>query len=110
MGVRGQNNEAWLKRWRTGNCPVHGRGYVADWDAAPADAGFIAERCGIDECDVRVARWPAHDAHHAAFGWRAGPDVIHALLVKAGDVDGNGPTPGRTGHVVRVSWPLPDTL
>jgi hypothetical protein len=112
MGVRGQNNEAWMSRWRAGTCPVHGKGFVEDATApAEQDAGFFAERCPEDECDVRVARWPAHDAHHASFGWRAGPEKVRALLIKANDVDPNGPTPGTRARVVRTSYALePDKL
>mgnify|MGYP001544587036 CR=1 FL=1 len=112
MSVRGQNNEAWLKRWRDGACPIHGRGFVVDTSASaaaatagPADA-FVRVRCAVDECDVRAARWPGTDEHHASFGFLAGPDNVRALLAKAGDVDASSPAPGKRARMVRISYRL----
>ena len=102
--MRGQNNEAWLARWRDGACPVHGRGFVDD--GAVTEAGFTPVKCSIEECTVRAARWATPDPHRASFGWCAGPDDIKALLVKAGDVDGDSEKAGKRGRVVRFSYAL----
>ena len=107
--MRGQNNEAWLARWRDGACPVHGRGFLDDDDevADPVGADVArALKCSILECTVRVARWPGADDHHASLGGRAGPEEIRALLVKAGDVDGDSARPGKRARVVRTSYRL----
>ncbi len=105
MSIRGQHNEAWLKRWRMGCCPVHGGGFVDDVNAelhAPA----LAQRCHIDDCDVRTVRWPGPDAQHASFGWRAGPEPIRLLLVKAADISADDAKPGARGRLVRVDYAL----
>lgn len=114
MGVRGQSKEAWFKRWRTGTCPVHGLGFTEDKDEAALQAasaeGFVAERCPNAECTVRVATWDLEDARFKAFGWRAGPEEIRAVLVKAKDIDSASTEPGAQGRPVRVWYPTSDDL
>jgi len=105
MSVRGQNNEAWLSRWRDGACPVHGTGFVVDTHA-PAAEGYVAVRCAVDECDVRAAQWPGKDENHASFGFIAGPEPVRALLAKAGDVDAAGDKPGPRARMVRIAYRL----
>jgi hypothetical protein len=114
MGVRGQSNEAWLKRWREGLCPVHGIGFVPD-AAAEADATPRAdnmpwpERCPDSECVVQVSRWPDDsDKHHGRYGWRGGPAPICALLIKSSNIAADGDAPGRYAKRVRVSYPIDD--
>lgn len=55
---------------------------------------------------MRAVRYAAGDAHHASFGWRAGPEEIHALLAKAGDIASEGEEPGPRARRVRTSYPL----
>ena len=53
MGIRGQNSEAWLSRWRQGDCPVHGVGLSADHvhtPAAPAAPAAAAD-ANVDSDD-----------------------------------------------------------
>lgn len=114
MSVRGQTPEAWLARWRRGDCPVHGGGMV-DEEAAPNavdEHGGAAEgraaRCARAECSLRACRWPGKDASHSFFGWLAGPEEIRAALAGAGDIEDGGPRPGHHARSVRTAWPLPD--
>jgi hypothetical protein len=103
---RGQSKEAWMSRWRDGACPVHGGGFVDDVAVSPTGDGPVPVKCSVDECPVRATRYAAGDAHHASFGWRAGPDEIHALLAKAGDVAPEGDQPGLRARRVRTSYAL----
>lgn len=104
MGVRGQGPDAWLARWRAGDCPVHGVG-CAGSDEVVAE-GYKVASCTREGCDVVVAQWPGRDQHHAKHGWIAGPEEIRAALVKAGQIEASGPKPGRWADDARVSWPL----
>jgi hypothetical protein len=104
MTIRGQNHDAWIARWRAGNCPVHGIGCAS----APAEKGaaYRVATCRKDGCSVVVSLWPGRDAHHAKLGWIAGPEDVHASLVKSGQIDAEGPGPGRFALDVRLSWPM----
>lgn len=108
MSARGQTPEAWIARWQTGACPVHGTGCVARDDEPPVADGYRVARCAraADGCTVQVALWPGKDAHHARLGWLAGPDDVRAALVKAGQIQADGAGPGRWARETRTSWPL----
>jgi hypothetical protein len=107
MSRRGQGKDQWFARWRTGNCPVHGVGFLDDKEG-PAIGGALRTKCPREECTVVVAQWPGKDKHHAKLGWVAGPDEIKAVLVKAGDIDESSPAPGRNAAMVRMSYPVED--
>jgi hypothetical protein len=104
MSIRGQSHDAWIARWRSGNCPVHGIGcaVVPQSDDTP----YKTAMCRKDACTIVVAQWPGRDTHHAKLGWIAGPDDVHTSLVKSGQIAANGPEPGRFALDVRMSWPL----
>jgi hypothetical protein len=103
MGIRGQGPDAWLARWRAGDCPVHGVGCVAPDES---DGEYTLAACAKEECGLVMALWPGKDEHHAKPGWVAGPEEIHAVLAKAGQIEAEGPRPGRWAADARVSWPL----
>lgn len=114
MKVRGQNPNAWVARWRQGTCPVHGRGLAAK-EADPETVGepgqveedqSVEVYCSHDECELRANQWPGKDRWHSVFGWAEGPDKIKAALVKAGEVEADGPSAGRWAKNVRTSWPM----
>lgn len=104
MSIRGQSPDAWLARWRAGDCPVHGVGCAANDDVT--DDGYKVAACTREGCIVVMALWPGKDEHHAKPGWIAGPEEIHASLAKAGQIEAEGPKPGRWAADARVSWPL----
>ena len=108
MKKRGQSNETWMSRWRDGACPVHGGGFIDDKEAMEKLAAGVPMRvmCSVAECSVRAIRYAAADAHHASFGWRAGPEEIHALLAKAGDIALEGTEPGPRARRVRTSYDI----
>jgi hypothetical protein len=108
MKKRGQSNETWMSRWRDGACPVHGGGFVEDKEAMAKQPVGVPMRvmCSVAECDVKAVRYAAGDANHASFGWRAGPENIHALLAKAGDIAPEGTEPGPRARRVRTSYDL----
>lgn len=108
MSIRGQTPETWRARWRKGTCPIHGTGFVDVDGVARADgaASYVAQRCVGEECTVQVARFAGKDAHHASFGWLAGPDDVKAALVKAGEVAAEGVRAGKFSREARVSYPI----
>ena len=106
MKLRGQTTDKRLARWRDGACPIHGRGFVDDKDADVGNSEWTSVRCSVIECDVRAARWPGIDEHHASFGWRSGPAEVHAILVHAHDIAPEGPKPGTGARIVRTGYRL----
>ena len=93
-----------MARWRKGTCPIHGVGFVVDKEAAGGPQ-LQSERCPKDECVLRVTLSPGKDAWHGFYGWRAGPDEIRAVLVRAGDLQDDG-RPGHYARSVRTGYPL----
>jgi hypothetical protein len=117
MGVRGQSPEAWVSRWRKGDCPIHGLGLVPvdaavdDGDNSRAsgrdNTAAVAVHCTHEECDFHANRFAGRDRYHHRFGWVAGPDNIRAALRKANAIDDDG-APSRWTADTRTSYPLQD--
>lgn len=116
MGVRGQSPEAWVSRWRQGNCPIHGLGLmpvVASVDDGDSRAHgrdntvAVEVHCTHEECDFHAARFAGRDRYHHRFGWVTGPDTIRAALRKANAIDDTG-APSRWAADARTSYPLDD--
>jgi hypothetical protein len=106
MGIRGQGPEAWVARFRQGNCPIHGLGLVAANDAVDGADG-VDVRCTHEECAFLARRFPGRDRHHHRFGWSDGPDDVRAALRKA-NVIGDDGRPTRFAADTRTSYPLED--
>jgi hypothetical protein len=104
MSIRGQNHDAWIARWRVGSCPVHGLGCSKTGEKNKA--GYQVAACQKDACTVVIALWPGRDGYHAKLGWIAGPDDVHTSLVRSGQIENEGPNPGRFALDVRMSWPI----
>jgi hypothetical protein len=112
MSIRGQSADAWRGRWRQGTCPIHGKGFVDDLDAAAAPTiagapgGGVAVRCPDPGCVVRATQWAGKDALHAFFGMSAAPDELRTALAQSGDIDHQtSARPGAHARAVRVGWP-----
>lgn len=118
--TRGQDTEARLKRWRQGNCPIHGLGLatppgqiIAPPKKTPVKGQVAAPmstpvRCPHEECDFEAAAWPSSKEHFGLLGWQHGPEDIKAMLLKANEISADSTEPGRSARPVRLSWPLED--
>ena len=113
MGVRGQNPEAWVARFRQGTCPIHGTGFVVITKDGKVDVdedGRENVRCINTEpgpCTVLARRWSGKDAFHHRFAWVAGPEDIRLALRKGNDIDDEG-KPTRWSREARTSYPVED--
>lgn len=117
MTRRGQDLEARLARWRDGTCPIHGLGFVTPpgeappaprpdrWYREPEDVGAVVA-CPHEECTIVAAQWPGKDKWHSLMGWRAGPDEIKAMLLKANEISDDSDRPGRSARNVRTDFQL----